>query len=36
MQKKKAKLVESKKLRMLYLDEEDMIEAGVMDLCQMR
>lgn len=27
----KAKLVESKKLRMLYLDEEDMIEAGVMD-----
>ena len=26
----KAKLVESKKLRMLYLDEEDMIEAGVM------
>ena len=24
----KAKLVESKKLRMLYLDEEDMIEAG--------
>ena len=28
----KAKLVESKKLRMLYLDEEDMIEAGVMVL----
>ena len=27
----KAKLVESKKLRMLYLDEEDMIEAGVLD-----
>ena len=27
----KQKLVESKKLRMLYLDEEDMIEAGVMD-----
>lgn len=27
----KEKLVESKKLRMLYLDEEDMIEAGVMD-----
>lgn len=27
----KAKLVGSKKLRMLYLDEEDMIEAGVMD-----
>ena len=27
----KAKLVESKKLRMLYLDEEDMIEAAVME-----
>ena len=30
----KAKLVESKKLRMLYLDEEDMIEAGVMDAAE--
>lgn len=27
----KMKLVQSKKLRLLYLDEEDMIEAGVLD-----
>ena len=27
----KEKLVKSKKLRLLYLDEEDMIEAGVLD-----
>lgn len=30
----KMKLVQSKKLRLLYLDEEDMIEAGVLDVAK--
>ena len=32
IEQEKEKLVESRKMRMLYLDEEDMIEAGVLDI----
>ena len=34
IEQEKEKLINSRKLRFLYLDEEDMIEAGVLDIAK--